>query len=78
MTLGHGSQPNITQLAKSEIHLKKQGGTKRAKHAVNEKNPDPVSGMNIPDLIFEKDRDPRSLTCQPWIQDGKNRIRDPG
>ncbi len=50
------------------------------------------SGMNILDLIFEilvsffvlkilkilcADPDPGSGSCQPWIRDGKNRIRDP-
>jgi hypothetical protein len=50
---------------------------------------DPGSSMNIPDLIFERlgsvfglkilqffdaDTDPGS--CQPWVRDGKYRIRD--
>jgi hypothetical protein len=46
--------------------------------------------MNIPDLIFKNlvlsfwikklkffDVDPDPRSCQPWIPDGKNRIRDP-
>jgi hypothetical protein len=56
-----------------------------------EKNQEPRSGMNVPDLIFENlisvfwfkilkffdaDLDPGS--CQPWIRDEINRIRDPG
>jgi hypothetical protein len=56
-----------------------------------EKNPDSGSGINIPILFlrtwyqifglkilnfFDSDPDPGS--CQPWIRDGKSRIRDPG
>jgi hypothetical protein len=55
-----------------------------------EKNPDPGSGMNIPNLIFENlvgyqifglkmlklfDADPAAASCQR-IRDGKSQIRD--
>jgi hypothetical protein len=56
-----------------------------------EKDPDPGSRINIPDLIFENmvavfglkmlkffyaNPDPGSW--KPWIRDGRSRIRDPG
>jgi hypothetical protein len=54
------------------------------------KNPEPGSGMNIPDLIFENlvsvfvikiltffDADPDSGSCQPWIRDQGWKKSDP-